>query len=109
MFLNFILDISTTNGLPTVPPTPQMPSSGHHRTSSAPPAPVPPPPPPGMSNPSPPQPPPMPGSLPRPSSNGEPEHSDAVADQTSSLAVQLQAARLKRTNKVSFTDAKVYV
>lgn len=79
--------------------SPTLPSSGHHRTSSAPPAPVPPPPPPGMSNPSPPQPPPMPGSLPRPSSNGEPDHNEPV-DQTSSLAVQLQAARLKRTNKV---------
>jgi len=77
-----------------------LPTSGHHRTSSAPPAPVPPPPPPGMSNPLPPQPPPMPGSLPRPSSNGEPDHGESVADQTSSLAVQLQAARLKRTNKV---------
>lgn len=93
--------ISTTNGLPTVPPMPpQLPSSGHHRTSSAPPAPVPPPPPPGMSNPAPPQPPPMPGSLPRPSSNGESDSHDFVADQTSSLAVQLQAARLKRTTKV---------
>lgn len=97
-----ILVLGATNGLPTVPPTPpQLPSSGHHRTSSAPPAPVPPPPPPGISNPSPPQPPPMPGSLPRPS-NGESDHSDPVADQTSSLAVQLQAARLKRTNKVNF-------
>ncbi|XP_060856429.1 protein enabled isoform X4 [Metopolophium dirhodum] len=92
--------VSTTNGLPTIPPAPpQLPSSGHHRTSSAPPAPVPPPPPPGMSSPLPPQPPPMPGSLPRPSSNGEADHSESVADQTSSLAIQLQAARLKRTNK----------
>jgi len=92
--------IGTTNGLPTIPPVPPtLPSSGHHRTSSAPPAPVPPPPPPGMSNPSPPQPPPMPGSLLRPSSNGEPDHNDSAVDQTSSLAIQLQAARLKRTNK----------
>ncbi|KAL5238331.1 hypothetical protein ACI65C_005741 [Semiaphis heraclei] len=92
--------VSATNGLPTIPPAPpQLPSSGHHRTSSAPPAPVPPPPPPGMSSPLPPQPPPMPGSLPRPSSNGEADHSESVADQTSSLAIQLQAARLKRTNK----------
>ncbi|XP_016663930.1 protein enabled isoform X4 [Acyrthosiphon pisum] len=92
--------VSATNGLPTIPPAPpQLPSSGHHRTSSAPPAPVPPPPPPGMSSPLPPQPPPMPGSLPRPSSNGEADHTESVADQTSSLAIQLQAARLKRTNK----------
>jgi len=83
-----------------------LPTSGHHRTSSAPPAPVPPPPPPGMSNPLPPQPPPMPGSLPRPSSNGEPDHGESVADQTSSLAVQLQAARLKRTNKVCYFNYK---
>ncbi|XP_025422573.1 vasodilator-stimulated phosphoprotein isoform X3 [Sipha flava] len=98
---------STTNGLPTIPPTPpQLPSSGHHRTSSAPPAPVPPPPPPGIMlnpGPGPPQPPPMPGSLLRPSSNGEQDHSEPV-DQTSSLAVQLQAARLKRTNKQHPTE-----
>jgi len=55
-----------------------------------------------MSSPLPPQPPPMPGSLPRPSSNGEADHSESVADQTSSLAIQLQAARLKRTNKVCY-------
>lgn len=73
----------------------QLPSSGHHRTSSAPPAPIPPPPP-GIFNLTPPQPPPM------PSSNGDPDHSESVVDQTSSLAVQLQAARLKRTNKVFF-------
>lgn len=90
--------ITTANGLLTGSPVqPTVQPSGHHRTSSAPPAPIPPPPPPGMSNPSPPQPPPMPGSLPRPSSNGVPDN-DSV-DQTSSLAVQLQAARLKRTNK----------
>lgn len=85
-----------------MPILPQLPNPGHHRTSSAPPAPIPPPPPPGMCNPTPPQPPPMPGSLPRPTSNGETDHSDSVVDQTSSLAVQLQAARLKRTNKVYF-------
>lgn len=90
------LVISTTNGLP-VQPTIQ--SSGHHRTSSAPPAPIPPPPPSGVSNPLPPQPPPMPGSLPKSNNNGVFE-SDSVVDQTSSLAVQLQAARLKRTSKV---------
>lgn len=61
-----------------------------------------------MLNPGPPQPPPMPGSLPRPSSNGEHDQSEPV-DQTSSLAVQLQAARLKRTNKVSFFAIKFCV
>ncbi|XP_050527711.1 protein enabled isoform X2 [Daktulosphaira vitifoliae] len=91
--------LNTTNGLPAVPPmAPQLPSSGHHRTSSAPPAPVPPPPPPGISNP-PPQPPPMPGILLRANGNGEMENDTTNNDQTSSLAVQLQAARLKRTNK----------
>lgn len=43
----------------------------------------------------------MPGSLPRSNNNGVIEN-DSVVDQTSSLAVQLQAARLKRTNKVCF-------
>ncbi|VVC29500.1 Hypothetical protein CINCED_3A025670 [Cinara cedri] len=88
---------STTNGSTLPPMIQQLPSSGHHRTSSAPPAPIPPPPP-GMFNLTPPQPPPM------PSSNGDPDHSEPVVDQTSSLAVQLQAARLKRTNKQHPTE-----
>lgn len=92
----FILVIGTTNGSTLPPMIQQLPTSGHHRTSSAPPAPIPPPPP-GMFNLTPPQPPPM------PSSNGDHDHGESVADQTSSLAVQLQAARLKRTNKVFFS------
>lgn len=51
----------------------------------------------------------MPGSLPRPSSNGEADHTESVADQTSSLAIQLQAARLKRTNKVYYYNYITHV
>lgn len=85
--------VSSTNGcLPT------QSQQINHFTSSAPK----PPPLPGL-NLSPPQPPPLPGSLQRPSSNGDQlDPSDIIADQTSSLAVQLQTARLKRTNKVIF-------
>lgn len=61
---------------------------GHHRTSSAPSGIVP-------------APPPLPGNLSRPISNEEPNNTNGVIDQ-SSLTFQLQAARLKRTNKVFF-------
>ncbi|XP_014275706.1 protein enabled isoform X1 [Halyomorpha halys] len=90
----------SNNGNISTPPVPPAPAGGHHRTSSAPPAPQPPamsvapPPPPAPPAMAPPPPPPPPQPAMSRSSSTD------IQD-TSSLASQLQSARLRRSNKQS--------
>lgn len=115
--LYFVLVISSPNASsPQGPPIPATPP-GHHRTSSAPPAPQPPPmslaAPPPPAPPAPPCPPLPWNTSPLPVASGPPppppppvpnmsRSSSSDGPDLGSLAAQLQSARLRRSNKVSF-------